>query len=76
MAILTMIVFPNLENDRIQTLSHPTDSAILFRQVRALVKIIRMSEYFPRFFEADSSLRIQPQSPALSFVEVKPHSVV
>ena len=41
MVILAFVVHPHLENEGIQLIRYPADRTVLFRQIRALVKIVR-----------------------------------
>jgi hypothetical protein len=64
-------ILSHLEDQRIQTLSDPSDGAILLRQVRALILIVRTRENLLRLFKADPALRIRPQHLAFARIEVE-----
>jgi hypothetical protein len=73
MVKLAFVVFPHLEDQRIQFVPDPSDRTVLFRQVASLVLVIRAKKNLLNFFKADTPLRIAPQSLALAWIEVKPH---
>jgi hypothetical protein len=67
---LALLVFPELEDDRIQSIADPADSQILFRNVGSLVEPVRPAEQLLHFFESDASLRIRPEALALSRIVI------
>src|SRR2546428_496517 len=71
--VFALTVFAHLENKHIEPLSRPTYSSILLRKIRALIKIIRMREDFPRLLKTDATLRIRFQPLALSSIKIKTH---
>jgi hypothetical protein len=50
--VLFFFVLPHFENDGVQLLPHPADCPVLFRQIRTLVKVVRVRENFPHLFES------------------------
>jgi len=75
MVELSLRIFPNLKNYRVQAATHPTDDAMLSGKVRTLVGIIGMKENLLYFLEANSALRIPPKALALSLIEMESHKV-
>jgi hypothetical protein len=56
--ILSLVIFPDLKNDRVERFSHPANCAILLRQIRSLVNIVRVREHFLLcFLEPQSCVR-------------------
>jgi hypothetical protein len=60
MVVLSLFVLTPFENDGVQLLPHPADCPVLFGQIRALVKIVRVRENLLHFFESDASFRVGP----------------
>src|ERR1700730_4467980 len=56
--VLSLFVFPHFEYYGVQIPADPADRPVLFGQVRALVKIVRVREHLLRFFESDASFRV------------------
>src|SRR5580698_2099895 len=54
-AIFAVLVLSHFENDRVQMLFHPTDGAILFRPIRALIEVIGMQKDLLCLFDSDAS---------------------
>jgi hypothetical protein len=75
MVILAFSVFPNLEDDAVEAIFHPADGSVLFRNIRALVEVIRVRKDFLRLLKADPTLGIRSQPPAFSRIEVESHEV-
>jgi hypothetical protein len=73
MVELSFCVFPNLEDHRVEVIANPSDGAVLKREIRALVRIVRMKKNFLRFVEADSAPWIPPKTLALPLIEVESH---
>src|SRR5580698_4904425 len=71
----SLFVFPDFENDRIKTVTHPTDGQELFWNIGPLIEPIRPGEQLLRLFEPDASARIRPEATALSRVEAKTHLI-
>src|SRR5271157_5838915 len=42
--VLTLLVVPHLKDERVQTISHPTNSPVLFWKVRSVVEVVRSGE--------------------------------
>jgi hypothetical protein len=70
---LSFRVFPNFEDHRIEAIANPSDSAVLNREIRALVGVVRMKENSLCFLEADSAPWIPPKTLALPLIEVESH---
>jgi hypothetical protein len=70
---LSFLIFANFKNQRIQSLSNPTDRPKLLGHIRTLMEIVRMSEDLLRLLEADAAERVRPQPLALTRVEVEAH---
>jgi hypothetical protein len=51
---LAFIILSNLEDKRVQAFCHPSDRAVLLRQIRSLIEVIRVGENLLRFLEADA----------------------
>ena len=66
-------VLPDLKNNGIEAIAHPAVGAMLMREIRTLIKIIRMKENLLRFLETDTTLGIPPKAPALPRIEVESH---
>jgi hypothetical protein len=73
MVELSFLVFSNFKDHRIKAITYPADSAMLNRQVGALVEVIRMKEHLLRFFKADSAPWIPPKALALPRIKVESH---
>jgi hypothetical protein len=73
MVDLSFRVLAYFKNDRIETITYPANGAVLNRQIRALVSVVRMKENLLCFFETDSTPRIAPKTPTLPLVEVESH---
>jgi hypothetical protein len=58
--VLSLFVLTHFENDGVQLLPRPADCAVLFGQIRALVKIVLMRENLLHLFESDASFRVGP----------------
>jgi hypothetical protein len=54
MVKLAFVVFPHLEDQRIQFVPDPSDRTVLFRQVASLVLVIRAKKNLLNFFKADA----------------------
>jgi len=72
---LSLGIFADLENDRVEPGAHPTDGAVLRWKVQTLIQIIRVKENFLRFLKSDAALRIPPKALALSLIEMESHKV-
>ena len=68
-------IFPNLKNHRVQAAPDPADGAMLNREIRTLVGVIRMKENLLHFLEADSALGVPPKTLALPRIEMESHEV-
>jgi hypothetical protein len=66
-------VFTYFKDDRIETVAHSANGAVLSRQIGALVSVVRMKENLLCFVETDSTPRIAPKTPALPLIEVESH---
>ncbi len=75
MVILSLAVFPNLEDNAVEVFAHPANGPVLFRSIRTLVEVVWMRKYFLRLFESDSTFGIRSQLSTLSRVEVESHKV-
>jgi hypothetical protein len=53
--------------------SRPADCPVLFGQIRAPVKIVRVRENLLHLFESDASFRVGPQPFTFPPIEVKSH---
>src|SRR5882724_9804843 len=73
---LSLGIFADLENDRVEPGAHPTDGAVLRWQVQTLIQIIRAKENFLRFLKSDAALRIPPKTTALPRVEMEAHASI
>ena len=58
MVVLSLFVLTHFENDCVQLLPHLVDCPVLFGQIRALVRIVRVRENLLHFFESDPSFRV------------------
>ena len=75
MVIFALQVFLCLEDGAVEARFHPADGSVLFRNIRALVEVIRVRKDFLCLLKADSTLGIRSQPPAFSRVEVESHEV-
>jgi hypothetical protein len=57
MVIFAFPVFPHLEDNAVEAFFHPADGSVLFRNIRALVELIRVRKDFLRLLKADSRIR-------------------
>jgi hypothetical protein len=73
--ILAFPVSPYLEDDAVEAIFHLADGSVLFRNIRALVEVIRVRKDFLCLLETDSTLGIRPEPPTFSHVEVESHQV-
>jgi hypothetical protein len=72
---LAHFVFPDFKDDRIQPVTHPTDSQKLLRNVGPLIEPIRLGEQLACLLEPNSAPGIRPEPPALSGIEAKAHLI-
>jgi hypothetical protein len=68
-------ILTNLENDRVKTIAHPADGALLNWQIKAFIAVVGMKENLLCLFEADATLRFSPKAPAFPYIEMKSHDV-
>src|SRR5271157_614292 len=60
MVIFAFPALPDLEDDGVQSFSHPANRPMLCRKVRALVKVIWVRKDLLCFLKADTTLRVPP----------------
>ena len=60
MVVLSLFVLTHFENDCVQLLPHLVDCPVLFGQIRALVKMVRVRENLLHLFEPDAPFRVGP----------------
>ena len=60
MVKFAFFVLPHFENDGVQVLSYPTDRAVLFGQIRALIEIVWVREDLLHLFKSDPSFWVCP----------------
>ncbi len=60
MAKLPRLIFPHLEDHRIQSLAHPADGAVPLRLIGTLIQVIRVTEDLLCFLKPDASLGVLP----------------
>jgi hypothetical protein len=72
---LTLFVFPDLKDDRIQAFTYPADGHILFRNVGQLIEPIGLGEQFPRLLKPNATPGIRSEPPALAGIEAKAHLI-
>ena len=71
----TLFVLPDLKNDRIQEVAHPTDGYILLWNIRPLIEPIRSREQLLGLFETDAAPWIRCGTLAFSRIEAKSHLI-
>src|SRR5260370_18721260 len=76
MVELPFCVFVNLKNHRIQTITYPTDRAMLNGEIGTLVGVVGMEENLLRLLETDSAPWIPPKALALPLIEVESHECI
>jgi hypothetical protein len=75
MVIFAFLVLPNLEDDAVKAFPHPANGPVLFRDVRALVEVIRARKDLLGLLKANSTMGIRLQPPAFSHVELESYEV-
>jgi hypothetical protein len=69
-------IVAHLENQGLHSATHPADHAILFRNIRARIQVVRTREDFLRFLETDAPLWVCPELLALLRVKIEARGLV
>jgi len=75
MVVFAFPVLPYFEDNAVEAFLHPANRPVLFRSIRALVKVMGVRKDFLHLFKADSTLGIRSQPPAFSRIEVESRKV-
>jgi hypothetical protein len=76
MVVLALTILTDLEDDRIENASDPSNRSVLFRDIRALVEIKWAGKQLLHFFETNAPPWIVSQGFALRLAELESHKIM